>query len=86
MTFDQKTKDSVVWSAVYNAGASAAEIIISNIAFSALLGYSLSVVGGVVNAAVNGAIIVAIVGTGATRYAYVKLLTGKIGKYYPAQQ
>lgn len=135
----------MIWSAVYNAGATVAESIISNIAFSALLGYSLSIVGGVVNAAVNGAIIgaimgyvlsqwypqvlainkkylgnkfntlfkllfypyligaalslltsmgfasivgmaplVAVVGTVVTRYAYAKLLVGKIGKYYSA--
>ena len=145
MTFDKKTKDTMVWSAVYNAGATVAESIINNIAFSALLGYSLSVVSGVVNAAVNGAIIgavlgyvlgawypkvmeinakylgnkfntlfkvlfypyligaiiaflssmglasifgmaplVAAVGTVATRFAYAKLLTAKVGQYYPA--
>ena len=135
----------MIWSAVYNAGATVAESIISNIAFSALLGYSLSIVGGVVNAAMNGAIIgaimgyvlsrwypqvleinrkylgnkfntlfkilfypyligaalslltsmgfasvvgmaplVAVIGTVATRYAYAKLLTAKVGQYYPA--
>ena len=147
MTFDQKTKDTMMWSAVYNAGASAVESVIGNIAFSALLGYSISAAGGVVNALVNGAIIgavmgyvlaqwypqvmqlqakylgnkfsslfkilfypyligaalslltsvgfssivgvaplVAVVGTVATRYAYAKLLTAKVGQYYPAQQ
>ncbi|MBI2075334.1 MAG: hypothetical protein HYT82_01545 [Candidatus Harrisonbacteria bacterium] len=145
MALDQKTKDTVVWSAVYNGVATAAESIISNIAFSALLGYRLSVVGGVANAAVNGAIIGAVVGyvlsqwypkvldinakylgnkfntlfkilfypyligavltllssiglasvfglaplvaaagTVAARYAYAKLLTAKVGQYYPA--
>lgn len=146
MAFDQKTKDTVVWSAVYNGGAAMAEAIITNIAFSTLLGYGLSLVGGVVNAAVNGVIVGAIIGyvlsqwypkvmeintkylgnkfntlfkvlfypyligavltlvSGlglagifglaplvaaagmvATRYAYAKLLTAKVGQYYPAQ-
>lgn len=146
MAFDQKTKDTMVWSAVYNGGAAAAEAVITNIAFSALLGYGLSVIGGVVNAAVNGVIVGAVIGyvlsqwypkvmeintkylgnkfnslfkvlfypyligavltlisgmglasifglaplvaaagTVATRYAYAKLLTAKVGQYYPAQ-
>lgn len=62
MAFDQKTKDTVVWSAVYNGAATAAETLITNIAFSALLGYRLSLAGGVVNAAVNGVIVGAIIG------------------------
>lgn len=62
MAFDQKTKDTMVWSAVYNGGAAAAEAVITNIAFSALLGYGLSVMGGVVNAAVNGVIVGAVIG------------------------
>lgn len=154
MAFDQKTKDTMVWSAVYNGGAAAAEAVITNIAFSALLYgvpamggvvYGLSVIG-VVNAAVKGVIVGAVIGyvlgawypkvmeinakylgnkfntlfkvlfypyligavltlisgmglasifglaplvaaagTVATRYAYAKLLTAKVGKYYPAQ-
>lgn len=146
MAFDQKTKDTVVWSAVYNAGAAAVEVVITNVAFSVLLGYGISVVGGVGSAVVNGAIIgavvgyvlgawypkvveintkylgnkfntlfkvlfypyligavlaflmsvgfasvfglaplVALLGTVLTRYAYAKLLTAKVGQYYPAQ-
>lgn len=146
MAFDQKTKDTMVWSAVYNGAATAAEVLITNIAFSALLGYGVSLAGGVVNAAVNGVIVGAVIGyvlgawypkvmeintkylgnkfnslfkvlfypyligavltlisgmglasifglaplvaaagTVATRYAYAKLLTAKVGQYYPAQ-
>lgn len=52
----------MVWSAVYNGAATAAETLISNIAFSALLGYGISLAGGVVNAAVNGVIVGAVIG------------------------
>lgn len=63
MSFDQKTKDTMVWSAVYNGGAAAVEAVITNIAFSALLGYgSLMMGGGVVNAAVSGAIVGVVIG------------------------
>lgn len=146
MALDQKVKDTVIWSAIYNAAATAVEGIINSVAFSGLIGYGIGASTGFVSAAVNGAIIGAIVGyvlaawypkvmeinkkylgnkfnslfkvlfypyligaaisflsalgfasifgiapilaiagTVATRYAYAKLLTAKVGHYYPQQ-
>jgi hypothetical protein len=66
MKFDQKAKDTILWSAIYNGIAVAIEALITSIAFSMLapLGVRLggflnigSIIGGLISGAIGGAIV-----------------------------